>query len=89
VRAKLLAIEGDFDRARRHAVEAVELLTDTEFLNIRADRVVDLADVLVLAGRQDEAATALEDALERYVLKGNLVSAKRTRDALTALRAAR
>ena len=41
----------------------------------RADAYADLGEVLLLAGKPDEAAAALEQALERYERKGNLVSA--------------
>jgi len=44
--------------------------------------------VLSLAGKPDEAAAALEQALERYERKGNLVSAQRSRTRLAELREA-
>ena len=34
----------------------------------------DLAEVLLLGGKPDEAVAALEQALDRYERKGNLVS---------------
>jgi len=40
----------------------------------------------LLAGRAEEAAEALEQALERYERKGNVVSAARMRDRLKSLR---
>ena len=39
----------------------------------------DLGEVLSLAGKPDEAAAALEQALGRYERKGNLVMAGRAR----------
>ncbi len=44
--------------------------------------------MLLLAGKPDEAAAALERALERYERKGNLASAQRTQARLAELRAA-
>jgi hypothetical protein len=39
----------------------------------------DLAEVLLLAGKPDKAAAALEQALARYERKGNVVKAGRAR----------
>ncbi len=47
-----------------------------------AKALADLAEVLELAGRREEAAAALEQALELYERKGNLVMAERTRERL-------
>ena len=43
--------------------------------------------MLLLAGKPDEAAAALEQALERYERKGNLVLAERARLRIEVLRA--
>ena len=56
-------------------------------LNAHADALIDLAEVLTLAGQ--DARTELEQALALYERKGNLVMAERTRSRraeLTALR---
>ena len=55
-------------------------------LDAQGDVYADLAEVLLLAGRTEEAAEALEQALARYERKGNVVMAARTRDRLEALR---
>src|SRR6266545_1551476 len=47
-----------------------------------------VAEVLALANRPQEATEALEQALERYERKGNLVSAQRGQTRLAELRAA-
>ena len=57
----------------------------TQDLNGRATRTPTLAEVLLLAERSDEAAAALEQALERYERKENLASAERTRARLDEL----
>ena len=54
-------------------------------LNAQGDAYADLAEVLLLSGKADEAAAALEQALERYERKGNLVMAQRMRDRLAAV----
>ena len=54
-------------------------------LDAQGDAYADLAEVLLLAGKPDEAAAALEQALERYERKGNLASAGRTRTRLREL----
>ena len=59
--------------------------TTTDFLNGQGDAYADLAEVLLLGGKRDDAAAALEQALERYERKENLVSAERTRTRLEEL----
>jgi tetratricopeptide (TPR) repeat protein len=83
VRANLLALQGDLEEAERLAREGLELAAQTDYLNEHAKALVDLADVLELAGRREEATAALEQALELYERKGNLVMAERTRERLT------
>jgi hypothetical protein len=51
----------------------------SDFLLAHADALADLADVLELAGRSDEAARAIEDAIDVYERKGNLLAANRAR----------
>jgi predicted Zn-dependent protease len=58
----------------------------TDMLNDQGGAFVDLAEVLSLAGRLEEAVEALEQAKPRYERKGNVVMAERTRDRLAALR---
>jgi class 3 adenylate cyclase/tetratricopeptide (TPR) repeat protein len=85
VKAKLLARAGDFREAEQLAREAVAISEDTDYLNGQANANADLAEVLELAGRRDEAATAGERALALYEKKGNKPSAERMRAKLTAL----
>nr|MBA3244340.1 tetratricopeptide repeat protein [Actinomycetota bacterium] len=88
VRAKVLARRGEDGQAEQLAREAVALGEATDDLNGQGDTYADLAEVLLLAGKPDEAAAALEQALERYERKGNVVSARRVRARLTELQAA-
>ena len=46
---------------------------------MHGNALVDLADTLALAGRDEEAAKYIADALRLYEQKGNDVSAGRTR----------
>jgi tetratricopeptide (TPR) repeat protein len=87
VRAKVFARRGELADAERIAREAVALCEGTDMLFAQGDTYADLAEVLSLAGRPKEAAEALEQALERYERKGNLVLAERTRARLAELNA--
>ena len=82
IRANLLAHQGDLGEAERLAREATELSAQTDYLNHHAEALADFADVLELAGRREEAAAAMEQALELYERKGNLVMAEQTRERL-------
>ena len=75
LRAKLLARRGSQDEADTLAREAVSLARQTDFLNFHAEALVDLAEVLTLAGRGPESHASLKQALELYERKGNLVAA--------------
>ena len=85
VRAKVLARRGEHAEAERLAREAVAIGEETDMLDAQGDAYADLAEVLLLAGKPDEAAAALEQALERYERKGNLVLAQRARAWLARL----
>ena len=78
-RAKVLARRGDHERAVALAEEAVALASETDYLNLQGDILMDLAEVLSLGGRLDEAASHSREALEIYERKGNVVSAGRVR----------
>ena len=84
-RAKVCARRADHPEAERLIDEAVAISERTEMLDAQADAYADLAEVLSLAGRHREATQALEQALERYERKQNLVMAGRTRTRLQAL----
>jgi class 3 adenylate cyclase/tetratricopeptide (TPR) repeat protein len=73
-RAKLLARRGD-GTAGVLAAEAVSLARTTDFVNVQADTLVDLAETLELLEQPDAAQSAFEEALTLYTAKGNLVSA--------------
>ena len=80
------AHRGQHATAERLAREAVQIGEQTEALNAQAETFADLGEVFALAGRREEAAEALEEALARYEAKENLVMAGRVRERLAALR---
>jgi len=82
VRAKVLARRGEYVEAERLASEAVAIGEGTESLIGQGDAYADLAEVLVLAGKPDNAVEALRQALDRYERKGHLVLAERMRERL-------
>ena len=77
-RARVLAGR-DEERAVTLATEAVELLRHTDFVNVQADALVDLAATMRTLGREEDAMPALTEALRLYELKGNVVSARAVR----------
>jgi class 3 adenylate cyclase/tetratricopeptide (TPR) repeat protein len=85
-RAKVLARDGDVDKALRLAREAVAIIAETDWLNLRGDALLDLAEVLDLAEKPDEAAPRIAEALHLYEQKGNIVAAAKARELLAELR---
>jgi class 3 adenylate cyclase/tetratricopeptide (TPR) repeat protein len=83
-RAKLLARRGDLEEAERLAHEAKARAARTDYLDLHAWVSADLGEVLRLAGRPEESAAALEEALRLYEQKGNVVAATRVRALLAA-----
>ena len=74
VRAKVLARRGAYAEAERNARDAVSLADSTDMLNWQGRALVDLAEVLALAGRREEAAAELDRAIVLYKRKGNVVA---------------
>ena len=86
VQALVHARRGEHTQAEQLAREAVATTERTDALNMQGDALCDLAQVLHAAGRSDEAAAALAQALERYERKRNLAIAAQVRDRLAELR---
>jgi DNA-binding SARP family transcriptional activator len=78
-RARALAATGKPNEALDVARDAAELAGTTDFLTLRGESLLTLAEVLVAAGHAEEAATAAGDAVELLERKGNLVTAERAR----------
>ncbi len=80
VPARLLARRGQLEEAERLARQGVALAADSEFVVLHADVLLDLAEVLRLAGRLEDAAATAAEAVSIYERKGNVASARRARD---------
>jgi class 3 adenylate cyclase/tetratricopeptide (TPR) repeat protein len=81
-RARVLAGRGDARAAEEVALHGVELARQTDFVNMLADALADLAQTLSLLGRADEARAPLTEAIGIYEAKGNVVSAGAARGLL-------
>jgi hypothetical protein len=81
-RAKVLARRGGLKAAERLAHEAVELGSESDFHLAHAEALMDLAEVLDLAGDAEAAAAAVAEAIRFYELKGNALAADRARSQL-------
>jgi class 3 adenylate cyclase/tetratricopeptide (TPR) repeat protein len=85
LRAKSLARRGDHADAERFAREAVTLVGETDYLNLKAHALMSLAEVLRLQDRADEARATLEEAIEFLRRKGNVVGEANARRVLEEL----
>ena len=81
--AKLVARGGDPAAGEQMARAAVELAAPTDFLYIRGNTWMSLAEVLRLAGRGEEANAALREALAIYERHENLPMIERVRSLLS------
>jgi class 3 adenylate cyclase/tetratricopeptide (TPR) repeat protein len=83
---KILAHRGDLEGAERLVREGVRVTERTQYLTDRAFSLLDLAEVLRLAGRAEEAASAVEGAIDLFEQKRNVVCSDRARRILEDLR---
>jgi ATP/maltotriose-dependent transcriptional regulator MalT len=79
VRAKVLAAEGSIAEAESLAREAVEIIRSSEEPDAQGEALMGLAEIMMLAGRSEEAETTAREALGRFDGKGNIVAAERAR----------
>ena len=77
LQGKVLARNGELDSAVAHAREAAVLASATDALSQHGDVLLDLAEVLRLAGSSGEAATEIEAARALFERKGNTASEER------------
>ena len=82
VRATVLGRQGKLQAAEAQAREAVGFAAQSDFLDAHGDALVDLAEVLRLMRRPQEARGALEEAARLYEQKENVVSTARARSLL-------
>jgi tetratricopeptide (TPR) repeat protein len=85
VRAKALARDGTHQEAQRLAREAAELAARTDALSDHGSVLLDLAEVLLLAGNESEAAGQVERGLELFERKSDRPSAEAARALLSEL----
>ena len=78
----MLASRGELEQAESLAREAVKIGAETDYFDLHAGALLDLAEVLRGAAKAGEARTALEEAVALYERKGNLVGAARAKAAL-------
>jgi tetratricopeptide (TPR) repeat protein len=79
VRAKVLARRGELDEAERVGREAVAIASATDDLELRAQALADLGEVLRLADRSQESRAMVEEAIRLYDEKGHVVAAGQLR----------
>ncbi len=84
-RAVLLARGGDLGAGEALAREAVAIALATERADTQTDALMDLGEVLRIAGRESEAILVVEDALRRYEAKEIAPAAARARALLREL----
>jgi tetratricopeptide (TPR) repeat protein len=77
LKAKVLARRGRSHEAVAVAGEAVRLAAGTDYLELHAHALMSQTEVLRLAGRASDAASALREAIELQRRKGNLVEEAR------------
>ena len=68
----MLAIRNNRQEAELLALQAVNL-APVEMPNLRAETLIDLGSVLLMAGLRDQASEAIEEAVDLYEAKGNVV----------------
>jgi DNA-binding SARP family transcriptional activator/tetratricopeptide (TPR) repeat protein len=85
IRGKVFARRGEFEEAERLVREAIELAETSDLVPAHADALADLAEVLELAGRPDDAAEAVGSAIALYERKGNLLASGACRKRLAGL----
>jgi DNA-binding SARP family transcriptional activator len=84
-RAKVRARSGAVGEAEAMAKEAVRLASRTDALSDHGSALLDLAEVLRLADRPEEAAACVEEALRLFERKENRLSTDAARTVLSEL----
>ena len=76
-RAKPLGRQGEHEAAEEMARGAIRLIEPTDLLNAQGFALLDLAEVLALRSRPEEASAVAREAARRFEQKGNLPSLQR------------
>jgi predicted ATPase/class 3 adenylate cyclase len=82
-RARVLAHAGELEAAETVARDAVDIASTTDALETRGDALLALAEVLRVAGRPDDAASVVREALHLYEQKGVLPAVEKARALLS------
>jgi tetratricopeptide (TPR) repeat protein len=82
VRAKLCTRRKRFAQGVGLAEDSLRLADSTDYLNLRAEVRMDLGEALHMSGREEEATRSVEQALDLFEQKGNIVSAAKARKLL-------
>jgi tetratricopeptide (TPR) repeat protein len=83
LRAKVLAARGDLDSAAALGREAVEIASETDYIELEGETRLALAEILREAEEPDWTTEA-DEAAELYKRKGNLVGMRRAKALLEA-----
>jgi class 3 adenylate cyclase/tetratricopeptide (TPR) repeat protein len=84
-RARVLAARGELDEAVALAHAAAALEAGSDDITAVAQTLVDISDVLIVAGDRAAAEAALTEAIALNEEKGNIVSAQQCRERLARL----
>jgi tetratricopeptide (TPR) repeat protein len=87
VYGKVLASQGKGERAELQVREGLEAAERAGAAMISGRMQMDLAEVLMLSGKKDEAVSAMREAAQWFGAKGSLPSIRMTERALEQLRA--
>ena len=79
VQAKVLARRGALDRAEALAREAIAYVEESDFLPAHGEALTDLAHILRLASRTEEAQAAVDEAVMLFERKGDASAVRRCR----------
>lgn len=77
IRAPIIARSGDTVLAEKLARTALDMVRHTEAPVMQADALAELASVLRIAGKHEQARLAIDEAIALYASKGDRVSAAR------------
>ena len=88
VRAKLVARRGSFAEAEALALDAIRIIEAAQDPDSQGYAYIDLAEVLRMAGRGEDAIRAADEAAGRFDQKGNTESAARARRLKAEIQAA-
>ncbi len=82
---RVQAAQGAVEQAEASARRAVAIAEETDYLDRRGFANVDLAEVLLVAGRRDDASEALRRAIENFETKGATALVAQARERLAEI----